>query len=120
MDERARTVDEALFVDTLLGRIPGLQDWYHADADGSPWVIVSYDFVKDHGVTATLRLDYALGSIRGGWSPAFLNWDSGVRAAEAGVDLTPPDGISADGLSTSEAVDAAVEWFSKHIQSRHT
>ena len=40
-------------------------------------------FVVDNVVRKTLRLDYDGHSLRGGWSPAFLSWDDGVRAADA-------------------------------------
>ena len=104
---RRVTAAEAQFVTEMLRRIPDLQDWYHQDSDGAQRVCISYHFVVDHGIRGTLRLDYDATAIRGGWSPASLNWDDGVRAEAAGVILTPPDGIARDGSTPLEAADAA-------------
>jgi hypothetical protein len=62
------TTDEVAFFEDLSKLIPGLHDWYHEDANGSPWMVVSYDFVVNHAIRATLRLDYDGTSLRGGWS----------------------------------------------------
>jgi len=53
--------------------------------------------------------------LRGGWSPACLNWDSGVPAHDAQIDTTPPDGLSADDVSPAAAAALAGQWFADHI-----
>jgi hypothetical protein len=35
------TEDETLFFAELIERVPGLQNWYHEDPDGTAWMIVS-------------------------------------------------------------------------------
>jgi hypothetical protein len=107
-----RTLAEDEFLQRLL---PGreLDVWLHADSDGVPWLIVSHDFTSDRGIIGTLRLDFNGSRIEGGWSPACLNWDAGVRAEAAGVDTGPPEGIEAEGSPTELAVLAAV-WFDAH------
>jgi hypothetical protein len=115
---RVATEWERRFFDELSSRIPELQDWYHQDADGTPWMTVSYDFIAaGGGVAATLRLDYDGVELVGGWSPSFLNWDAGVRARVAEVDTTPPDGLVASMGTPEEAVGTALPWFEAH-QSR--
>ena len=107
---------EALFFQEMQRRIPELQDWYHRDPDGEPWMLVSYDFVKGHVVHATLRVDYDGSRLRGGWSPSCLNWDDGVRAAEALIDTGPPDGLSFDlADDPREAAAVAAAWFRAHL-----
>ena len=39
------TPDETRFFQELSRRVPGLDEWYHADADGTLWMCVSFDFV---------------------------------------------------------------------------
>jgi hypothetical protein len=90
-------------------------DWYHQDADGALWIIVSYDFVIGNAVRATLRLDYDGHDLRGGWSPAYLNWDDGVRATDARIDLDPPDGLNIENVSRVSAAEIAAGWFLPHI-----
>jgi hypothetical protein len=109
------TEAETIFFALLSVQVPGLDDWYHQDDDGSPWMSVSRDFVVDNVVRKTLRLDYDGHSLRGGWSPAFLNWDDGVRAADADIDTSPPDGLTIDDVSVAEAAVTAAEWFRRHI-----
>jgi len=60
-----------------------------------------------------LRLDFDERGIRGGWSPASLNWDDGVRAEEARIDVSGPDGVRylADGASVEDLARRAAEWF---------
>jgi hypothetical protein len=110
------TPDERAFFDELLRHVPGLDDWYHEDPDGTLWMVASYDFVVDNCVRKTLRLDYDGRNLRGGWSPACLNWDDGVRADDALIDTTPPDGLRIDEVSSNAAVDAASAWFKEHIE----
>lgn len=115
MREARPTAEESLFLAELSERIPGLMDWYHEDADGSRWMIVSHDFVVGNAVRATLRLDYDGRGLRGGWSPACLNWDDGARAADAGIDTRPPDGLHVDDVARESAVQIAADWFAAHI-----
>ena len=110
----ARTNDEAVFIASLAAVHSSLQWWPHDARDGSPWLIVSYDFVENGVIRDTLRLDFDGKRICGGWSPAFLNWDDGVPAGEAGVDLSPPDGISRHGAPADLALHAG-DWFASHI-----
>jgi hypothetical protein len=107
---------EARFFRELGKRVRGLDEWYHRDADGTPWMLVSYTFVANGGLAVgTLRLDYDGWDLRGGWSPSDLNWDDGVRAADAQVDTGPPDGLSVDCVTCEEAVEIAAEWFGRHV-----
>ena len=92
------TEDEAQFFAEVARRVPDVQDWYHQDADGTLWMTVSYDVVGPRGMTDTLRVDYDGVAVRGGVSPANLNWDDGVRAAAAGIDLASPQGMQVSGL----------------------
>ena len=91
---RAPTAAELEFAAALEGLLPGLDYWLHADADDVPWLLVSTDFVVAGAVRDTLRLDFDAAGVRGGWSPAFLNWDDGVCAETAGIDVAGPDGAS--------------------------
>jgi hypothetical protein len=109
---------EARFFRELDARVGGLDDWYHLAADGTLWMMVSCTFIADGQVVATLRLDYDGRSLGGGWSPANLNWDDGVRAIDAGIDTGPPDGLTADNVSCEESIDIAAEWFLAHIARR--
>jgi hypothetical protein len=93
----------------------------HVDADGEPWMLVAMFFIvstpgKASVRAATLRLDFDAAGIRGGPSPGNLNWDTGMRAELAKVDLTPPDGISvsAEGHTIRELAAIAAEWFQRH------
>jgi hypothetical protein len=109
-----RTEHEAIFIRDLAATNAELQWYDHVAPDGSPWLIVSYDFVVDHSILDTLRLDYDGEAIRGGWSPACLNWDDGVPAVEAGIDLSPPDGIERYG-PPAELAAVAADWFADNI-----
>jgi hypothetical protein len=75
---------------------------------------VSHDFVEGGAVRDTLRLDFDGSTIAGGWSPGLLNWDDGVRADEAGVDTTPPEGIEASGKDAVALARLAADWFEDH------
>ncbi len=108
---------EEIFFREMQRRIPELQDWYHEDPDGGPWMLVSYDFLEGSAVRETLRVDYDGTQLRGGWSPSCLNWDDGVRAAEALIDTGPPDGLSIDLASDPrQAAAIASTWFQAHIE----
>lgn len=76
----APTAVESAFFDALLRRVPqvqDVQDWYHMDSDGSLWMTVSVDDVRDGDMVVTWRCDYDGHRLLGGASPAFLNWDDG-------------------------------------------
>jgi len=80
------TEADAEFAGELERLCPGLDYWLHEDGDGVPWLMVSMDLVVGNAVRDTLRLDFDAVGIRGGWSPAFLNWDAEMRAEAAGID----------------------------------
>ena len=109
------TQGESDFIAEVQRLVPEVQEWFLEDPDGTPWVIVSYDLMGPSGMRDTLRVDYDGESIRGGVSPANLNWDAEVRATEAGIDLSPPNGIHAAGLSPVEAARAASTWLLARI-----
>lgn len=115
MPDREPTATERLFFDELSVLVPGLHDWYHDDPDGTQWMLVSHDFVVGRGIRATLRVDFDGKCLRGGWSPACLNWDSGVRARDAQIDTTPPDGLSEDDVEPKHAAIVTADWFATHI-----
>ncbi|WP_280448898.1 hypothetical protein [Nocardia brasiliensis] len=117
--EQDPTPDEQRFFDALIAQVPEVDDWYHADEDGTLWVTVSLDFVDSTGhIRDTLRVDYDGISLRGGWSPACLNWDDGVRANNAGIDTAPPDGLHRDNVAPVRAAHVAAEWFLAHRERR--
>jgi len=110
-----RTQAEQEFLTLLLDGRPWLDVWLHQDVRGE-WACVSYDFSRDGVVVDTLRLDFDGSTVRGGWSPANLNWDDGVRAAEAGIDFDGSDGLNATGSAPDLAAAAGV-WFDGHRQA---
>lgn len=95
--------------------VPGLDYWIRGDAD-DPWMCVSLDLAIDNQIVDTLRLDVDAKGIRGGWSPANLNWDDGVRAEDAEIDIDGRDGINeqAAGRSADELASIAAQWFLDH------
>ncbi|HEV2121297.1 MAG TPA: hypothetical protein VGW38_00790, partial [Chloroflexota bacterium] len=96
---------------------PHLMVWPRADSDGTPWLCVSMDVSRDGRIQRTFRVDYDGQDLVGGLSPAFLNWDDGVRATDAGIDTTPPLGISASGVEPEVAARLASDWFRQHDKS---
>jgi hypothetical protein len=120
MRDADQTPEEEIFFEDLVKRIPGLDDWYHADPDGTLWMVASYDFATGSAIQKTLRVDYDGRSLRGGWSPSCLNWDDGVRADEALIDTTPPEGLRADAVKDPRsAATLAATWFEHHIHAWH-
>ncbi|MCW2749633.1 MAG: hypothetical protein JWR83_743 [Aeromicrobium sp.] len=116
MDEvREPTAQETEFLGPLLRNLPELQDWYHNDVDGAPWLMVSYDFVSDRGITVTLRLDYDGRTLEGGLSPASLNWDAETRARDVPIDTSEPDGLFYRPTSIADAVVHARVWLLERI-----
>ena len=115
--EEARTAQERRFLLALPDGPPHLDVWPRADPDGTPWLCVSMDVVRDGQLHRTLRVDYDGRDLVGGDSPAHLNWDDGVRAGDAGIDTTPPEGISASGVEPEEAARLAAEWFRQHYEA---
>ncbi len=110
-----RTEAENRFLATLLPGRPRLMVWPRSDVGGAPWLCVSLDFSEGNRIQRTLRLDFDGTSLRGGWSPGFLNWDDGVRAEDAGVDTLGPDGLALDTPDADEAGRTAGRWFDDHI-----
>jgi hypothetical protein len=113
------TPAEDLFAVSLDRLVPGLDYWLHLDADGKLWMLVSLDFVRDHATRDTLRMDFDAAGVKGGWSPAYLNWDAEVRANEAGIDNTGPEGIeiSLTQATSMELPALAAAWFERHRNS---
>ncbi|WP_052314579.1 hypothetical protein [Nocardia thailandica] len=107
------TEAELVFATSLDALFPGLEYWLHADDDGTPWLLVSLDIVEENAIRGTLRLDFDDHGIRGGWSPANLNWDGGVRAEEGVIDPAEPDSLtfSTAGSSVEYLARRAAEWF---------
>jgi hypothetical protein len=110
------TPAEVAFAEALDALLPRLNYWLHEDADGTPWLLVSFDFAEGNVVHDTLRLDFDAGGIKGGWSPASLNRDDGVRCALAGVGTAPPEGIdiTSPPASPIELPQRAAAWFQHH------
>ena len=117
--ERHLTPGEVRFLELLRTERPWLDVWLHQDDDGAPWLCVSHDFSRTRWfsrkswILRTLRLDFDGELIEGGWSPAALNWDHGVRARSAGIDFASPDGITLRG-DVEELAVAAGHWFDAH------
>ena len=115
MREEDPTADEQAFFAELQRRLPDVQDWYHADDDGTLWMTASYDLVQDHWIRDTLRVDYDGRTLRGGLSPACLNWDDGVRAHAAQIDTRAADGLHLDVTDPRHAAIATSAWFRRRI-----
>jgi hypothetical protein len=112
-----RTAVEDAFLTALLDGRPWLDVWLHEDDDGTPWVCVSHDFSEHGSIRDTLRLDFDGSEVLGGWSPASLNWDDGVRATAAAIDVDGPDGLRRTG-PVEQLADAAGAWFDGHRVAR--
>ena len=111
MRDAAPTADEVAFLERVTELVPSVQDWYHADEDGTPWMTVSYDDKVDGGMRATWRLDFDGIELVAGRSPGYLNWDDGVRGRATGMSLEPPEGLTLKVHSVEEAAHQAAEWF---------
>jgi hypothetical protein len=96
------------------------QTWVYQADPADPWIMLSLDFLDGSGISGTLRLDVDAHGVRGGWSPASLNWDEGVRAMAAEVDFAPPEGIRVDAaIDTRNGLsDLAIAWFEGRLK-RH-
>jgi len=112
------TAEESAFFTELVRHVPDIQDWYHQDDGGTPWMTTSYDFTQGNQIYKTLRLDYDGTSMRGGWSPSCLNWDDGKRADDALIDSAGPDGLRLDCVDPTTDALAAAAWFWRHIGRR--
>ncbi len=91
--------------------VPPLDVWLHEDGAGTPWMMLSLDESDAGAIRRTWRVDVDEEGVRGGVSPAYLNWDSGVRAADAEIDTTDPDAIELEGAPLDEVVAAVARWF---------
>ena len=80
--------------------------------------MVSLDFIDEKTVHRTLRLDFDGAAIRGGWSPANLNWDAELRATHADIDTALPDGIEVAAGTVEALAEAARTWFQRHVATR--
>ena len=118
MRDAEPTAEESVFFAELARQVPDVQDWYHQDDGGSLWMTASYDLAQGNQIYETLRLDYDGKSLRGGWSPSCLNWDDGVRADDALIDTTGPDGLRLDCVDPTTDAAAAAAWFRRHIDRR--
>jgi hypothetical protein len=116
--EAPPTASEATFFERLRALVPRVQDWYHEDADGTPWTTASYDDRIDGATTATWRVDFDGAELVGGRSPANLNWDDGVRGRATGMSLEPPAGLIAEVSSAEEAAQVAANWFDVVTEGR--
>lgn len=76
---------------------------------------MSHDYSRAGAIVDTLRLDLDGSSVKGGWSPANLNWDDGVRAVDASIAIDGSDGHIAGDAETLAA--AAGKWFDRHRAS---
>lgn len=114
------TEAELAFATSLNAQTPGLDYWLHSDDDGTPWLLVSLDLIEGNTVQNTLRLDFDSRGIRGGWSPSCLNWDDGMRAEDALIDLAGPEGLllPANQLSIEDLARRAADWFTQPKKGR--
>lgn len=118
--KRRPTPDEQVFAEELTKLVPDVQVWLHNDPDGTPWMMISYDVMREAGgVAATLRLDFDAHAIIASLSPSALNWDDGVRAREAGITGERPDelNLSTDKEPLPKLAERAAQWFSGRIKS---
>lgn len=117
MRDEDPTAIETAFFRALANQLSGVQDWYHRDPDGSLWMIASLDQVREGRLVATWRCDYDGERLLGGLSPAFLNWDDGVRALDAGVVVSGPEGLDVIETDPARAGERAGGWFRVRLDS---
>ncbi|MEU1964395.1 hypothetical protein ABZ541_04995 [Micromonospora sediminicola] len=115
MRDAEPTAEESAFFAELARQVPDVQDWYHQDDGGTLWMTASYDFAQGDQIHETLRLDYDGKCLRGGWSPSCLNWDDGVRADDALIETTGPDGLRLGCVDPTTDAATAAAWFQLHI-----
>ena len=106
---REPTPSEAEFAGEVRALVPEVDLWLHSDSDGRPWLLVSLDILDERGIRSVPRIDFDSDGATGGQSPAFLNWDSGVRATNAGIDTTPPVGFPQQ--QSREIAKRVAAWF---------
>lgn len=111
MRDATPTPDEAALFESLVDLIPRAQDWYHADYDCALWMTVSYDDIIDGQMVATWRVDFDGTELVAGRSPAYLNWDGGVRGRETVMSLVPPSGLIARVDSIEQPAREAATWL---------
>ena len=110
------TDSEARFFEALSAKVPDVQDWYHRDSNGALWMIVSHDVVDGQNrIRETLRCDFDGDRLKAGSSPGFLNWDDGIRADDAGIDLRAPEALDARVTTPDSAAEMAAAWFRARI-----
>ncbi|ARJ06465.1 hypothetical protein GCM10010988_17180 [Cnuibacter physcomitrellae] len=106
------TDDEQLFRRLVVEQIPNADFWYHQDAGSeAPWMMVSLDVEDGKRIMRTWRCDFDGERLEAGLSPAGLNWDDGVRASDAGIDVHGADGMSLEVVDIPTAAEVAVRWF---------
>jgi hypothetical protein len=118
-DEDEMTAAEREFVTVIQSELGHPVDVWLNESDGRPWLTVSLDVVRDGGgIAATWRLDFDGDTVCGGRSPAYLNWDDGVSADEAGINMTPPRGMPRTLGPPSELGRSAAAWLAsvKHAE----
>jgi hypothetical protein len=113
---RELTEAERAFLEALGEGPPWLDAWLYRDPDGTPWLIVTLDLLRNGRLYKTLRVDFDGQRILGGDSPAGMNGDDGVRAVPAGIDTAGPEGIALEGHDPEELARAARAWFLRRCE----
>lgn len=114
MRDEDPTQAETAFFELLKRRIEGVQDWYHRDADGL-WMIASLDLPLGGPIEHTWRCDFDGKFLLAGRSAGFLNWDDGVRARAAEINVDGALGLNASVTDPVSAAEVAAEWFAARI-----
>lgn len=111
-EDRALTQAESEFLAGLHDHgATGLDVWRHSDPNGTPWLLVSFDVVEGGAIVDVLRLDFDSRGLRGGRSPGLLNWDDGVRAEHADIDLNAAGALPPVAGSPRQLASIAYRWF---------
>lgn len=117
MRDEDPTPAEAAFFTALQQRVRAVQDWYYRDAEGL-WMIASLDLPLGHGhIRDTWRCDFDGVTLLAGRSPGYLNWDDGVRALAAGVDVDGPNGLRTSVTDPASAALEAASWFESRVSA---